>query len=223
MPTIAIYGGTFDPVHLGHLIVARAVAERCGFRRVTLMPSASPPHKSAALSSPTDRLEMLRLAVADDPLFEVSDLELRRSGPSYTIDTLAELGRQADPGAGIAWIIGADMLAILPKWHRAAEVVRQARIITAVRPGWDNREGTPQTATQPVVPKELERDLREAFGPDISSRLLADVVQTPRIEISSTDIRERCAAGLSIRYLVPPAVEQYIRERNLYAKSGPAA
>ncbi len=201
---IVIFGGTFDPVHHGHLIVARAVAEAKGFPRITLMPAASPPHKPAAGASGPDRMEMLRLATADEPVFEVSDIELRRPGPSYTIDTLEQLGRER-PGARQHLLIGADMLEDLLNWHRAGDVVSAAEIIVAARRPWQQRLD------------EVFRRLAEHFDDETVNRLRGSVVETPRVDISSTDIRRRVAEGLSIRYLAPEAVTQYICERGVYS------
>lgn len=189
------FGGSFNPIHNGHLICARAVAESAAFDKIVLVPSAQPPHKPGAtdLASPRDRATMCHLATQDDPLFAVDDLELTRIGPSYTIDTVAELKKRGE--TEINWLIGADMLAILPKWHRPEELVQQANLILMARPGWS-----------------FDFD---ALPPPFR-HLQQNVVQAPLIDISATDIRRRLHEGRSIRYLVPEAVEQFIRERNLY-------
>jgi nicotinate-nucleotide adenylyltransferase len=215
---IVIYGGTFDPVHHGHLITARAVAEHFGFERVTLMPANIPPHKShtqagpgqdsAAISSPAQRLEMLRLAVRGDDLFEVSELEIARPGPSYTYQTLLELLRLHGRQAQLYWIIGTDMLADLPNWYHWAEVMDLANIVTAARP--------PYSDPLEQVFGQLERH----FSPSQVQRLRKLVVATPRIEISATDIRKRVAVGRSLEYLTPTAVIAYIRSHGLYGPAG---
>jgi nicotinate-nucleotide adenylyltransferase len=205
--TLTIFGGTFDPVHVGHLIVARAAAEQLGLDRVTLMPTSSPPHKASARASGEHRLEMLRLAVADDPRFEVSDLELRREGPSYTYDTLQDL-RKRFPGARLHWLIGADMLKILGEWRRAGDVVDLAEWVIAARPPVSQAES-------------LLGRLREKFTPDQIERLRRGIVRTPLIEVSSTDVRSRVSDGLEIRYLVPDAVEAYISSHGLYRREAP--
>lgn len=201
---ILLFGGTFDPVHNGHLIVARCVAERCGFERVTLVPAASPPHKDTARASGADRLEMLRRAVAGDPLFEICDLELHRSGASYTFDTLTAVRGRNDGEVSLYWLIGADMLEQLHTWSRASEVVDMAGIITAMRSPWDRR-----------VPAILEA-LRGRFRPEQVRRLEDAIVATPLIDISSTEIRGRVRQGSPIRYLVPEGVRAYIRAEKLY-------
>jgi nicotinate-nucleotide adenylyltransferase len=201
---IVAFGGTFDPVHNGHLIAVRAAAEQRGFERIMLVPAASPPHKSAAAAAGPDRLRMIRRAVEGDPLFEVCDLELHRRGPSYTIDTLRELRSAAGEGASLHWLIGADMLAQLPTWHRVEEVLDAAEVVTLSRPPWDRRlEG-------------ILADLEGALGAERVARLRKAIVLTPLIDISSTDIRRRARTGRSIRYLLPDAVADYIRRNRIY-------
>lgn len=204
------FGGTFDPVHHGHLIVARAVCERGGYERVVLVPAATPPHKRPAAASGAHRLAMLRLAVGDDPVFAIDDIELRRAGPSYTYDTLAALRQREGADVELHWLIGADMLADLPQWHRVQDVLTLARLIVAVRPPWDERLDT------------LLADLRGALDTRVVDALAESVVDVPRVEIASSAIRARVADGRSIRYLVPEPVRAYMRDQRLYAGSGPA-
>ena len=202
---IVLFGGTFDPVHNGHLIVTRALAEQRGFAQITLVPASQPPHKGASGASPEDRMTMLRLAIEGESLFDISEVELRRTGPSYTLDTLAAIRQERGDDARLHWVIGADMLADLHNWHRAAEVVDMANIITAVRPPWDGR--------LTLILTRLER----RFGPEVVARLRKAVVLTPLVDISSTVIRQRVATGRSIRYLVPDAVRAYIEQHGLYS------
>jgi nicotinate-nucleotide adenylyltransferase len=189
------FGGSFNPVHHGHLICARAVAEAKGFDQVVLIPSALPPHKLHAteLAGPEHRLAMCRLAVAGDPAFDVSDLELTRPGPSYTIDTALELRRRG--WDRIAWLIGADMVPILPKWHRPDELLREVDLVVMARPGWS---------------------LDWSALPQPYQRLADQVVEAPLIDISATMIRRRVAAGRPIRYLAPHPVIDYIDAQGLY-------
>lgn len=205
---IVIFGGTFDPIHHGHLITARAVAEHFGFRRVTFMPAMAPPHKGEAghkFAPAADRLAMVRLAVAGAEMFDVSDIEIQRDGPSYTFDTLTSLQRQYGHDANMHWIIGADMLEELPTWRNAGDVIEMARIITAARPPYSER-----------IPAMLV-SLRNHFGVEQAARLADGVVPTPLIDISSTNIRSRLADGTkSVRYLTPDNVVDYIREHGLY-------
>jgi nicotinate-nucleotide adenylyltransferase len=200
---ICLLGGTFDPVHHGHLIVARAVAEAKGFSRITLIPANNPPHKPPARAPADDRLEMLKLAIEGDTLFDVRDLELKRPGPSYTLDTLKAL-RQQWPAARLHWIIGADMLGEVSQWHRVEEVLELATLLVADRPVQAPRPAHPSLAETRVcrpVPGEF--------------------LHTPLIDISSTDIRARVHQGQSIRYLVPDAVARYIADRGLYRDADP--
>lgn len=191
---ILYFGGSFNPIHHGHLICARSAAERGGFETVVLIPSRQPPHKPGItdLADASDRLEMCRRACATG--FEVSDVELRRTGPSYTLDTARELSRTTG-GGKIAWLIGADMLNFLPKWHRPTELLQEVHFVIMARPGWQ------------FDWNNLPSDYRV---------LEQNVVQTPLIDISSTEIRRRIGRGLSIDYLTPPAVVEYIRSRKLY-------
>jgi nicotinate-nucleotide adenylyltransferase len=205
---IVLFGGTFDPVHHAHLIVARAVAERCGYPRITLVPSAHPPHKQEASASAADRLAMLRLATEGDALFEICDVELRREGASYTFDTLQAFRRRVGEDAELHLVVGADMLADLPNWHRSTEVVDLARLVVVARSPWHERMD------------EVLAALGGRFSPGVVDRLAAGVLETPLIDVSSTEIRRRVATGLPIRYLVPEPVRQYIEQRGLY---GPAA
>ena len=195
MKTLCL-GGSFNPIHHGHLICARAVMERAGYEQVMLIPSAQPPHKPnhANLAPAPDRLRMCQLAVLSSASFTVDDIELKRTGPSYTIDTAHEL-KQARTWPEVHWLIGADMLNYLPKWHRAPELVKQVHFVVMARPGfafdWQN------------LPPEFQH-LRER------------VIEAPRIDISSTQIRDRVRAGLAIDYLTPANVVEYIAGRGLY-------
>lgn len=212
---IVLFGGTFNPIHHGHLIVARAVAEYFHFERITLVPAASPPHKSlldlppdgesvVKTPTPADRIAMVRLAVEGETPFDVSDIELTRRPPSYTFDTLMALRDRHGLEAKLYWVVGADMLADLPNWHRAAEVVDMATIITAARPPWTGRIG------------EILEKLAMRFEPDQVARLEAAVAPTPLVDITSTQIRHRTRQGRSIRYLTPDAVIDYIARNGLY-------
>jgi len=205
---LMLFGGTFDPVHNGHLIVARALAERRGFGRGVFVPAAQPPHKTPAEASATDRLAMLGLAISGETVFDVSDIELTRTGPSYTLDTLRALRRRHGADTKLRWVIGADMLEDLPRWHRAGEVLAESDIIIAVRPPWDQRLD------------EVFSRLGKEFAPAQIERLRESVVSTPLIDLSSTEIRRRVRQGRSIRYLLPEPVADYIAEHGLYGPDG---
>lgn len=197
MPTssLLLLGGTFDPIHNGHLIVSRAVAEAVGCTGVLLIPAAQSPHKQG-VTSPTPashRLELLKIAIEGNTFFGISELELKRPSPSYTYDTVESLLQQG--WRNLTWMIGADQLLALPKWHRAAELVQKVRFVIAARPGW-------------------QCDFLSLPTPFCD---LADsVVNVPVVEISSTQIRQRVSEGKSIRYLVPDGVEDYILANKLY-------
>lgn len=194
MATIC-FGGSFNPIHFGHLICARHAGERLGFEKTTLIPSARPPHKQAVqnLADPAHRVRMCQLAVQGSDDFDVNEVEIQRTGPSYTIDTARELARQ---GWGrVSWLIGADMLGTLPSWHEPDALLREVDFVVLARPGW-------------VFDWE---SLPAAF------RALRDrVIEAPLIEISATDIRRRVTSGLPIDFLTPQPVVQYIRENGLY-------
>jgi nicotinate-nucleotide adenylyltransferase len=201
---IGLYGGSFNPIHFGHLIVARSVAEQLSLDRMIFLPSAAPPHKPRAdLVEPQHRAEMVALAIAGEALFEYSDFDLNRSGATFTIETVTHFGQQCGPGATLYWLIGADSLAELTTWRRVSELVDACRIVTAARPGWE----------QPDWPK-----LRSHLNDEQIKRLRADVLETPRIDISATDIRARVRAGRSIRYLLPESVREYIARHGLYLR-----
>lgn len=196
-----VLGGSFNPVHHGHLIMAQDVLEYCELDRIVFVPSGRPPHKpSADLAAGAHRLAMLELAVEFDPRFEVADLELSRDGTSYTIDTLDELARRWRKDQ-FSFVIGSDSLPELRTWHRIEELLDRYRFLSVERPGYDRRR--------------LEgEDL--GLGAERQARLLADLMSAHLIDISATDIRVRVAEGMSIRYLVPPEVEMYIQEHGLY-------
>jgi nicotinate-nucleotide adenylyltransferase len=188
-------GGSFNPVHFGHLICARHAAEQLGFDSVTLIPSAQPPHKTAApdLAPVKDRVALCKLAVEGYNYFKVDDLETHRAGPSYTIDTARELRHRGWPR--VSWIIGADMVAGLPRWHKAEALLREVEFVILARPGWCFKWD----------------DLPMAY-----QGLRSRVVVAPMIEISATMIRQRVADGLSIDCLTPDAVVRHICATGLY-------
>jgi len=199
---VGLFGGTFNPVHIGHLIVARAVFEHLKLERMVLIPSANPPHKSLeGVADAEDRLAMLRLAVTDEPGFDISGCEIERPGPSYTIDTIMAFRRELGDRAELHWLIGADSLSELAGWHRVGELVGICRIVTAARPGWES----------PDLSALIERVGEREVG-----RLRDDILPTPRIDLSASEIRRRIREGQSVRWLVPAEVASYIVRRGLY-------
>jgi nicotinate-nucleotide adenylyltransferase len=199
---IGLLGGTFNPIHHGHLIVARSVAETLDLDRLVFIPSANPPHKSGdRLAGAEHRLAMARLAVEGEAGFDVDDLEIRREGPSYTILTVEQYRDRLAAGDEFFWIIGSDTLSELSAWYRIGELVDMCRFVTAVRPGAEDPD---LSSLADLLPLPRVQQLRE------------DILETPRIDISSSDIRRRVADGRSIRYLVPPAVSAYIGRHHLY-------
>jgi nicotinate-nucleotide adenylyltransferase len=190
--TAALFGGTFDPIHIGHLVVADHVAEAAGLSTVLFVPAGRPPHKEGQPLTPAlDRLAMVELAIAGNPRFAVSRLELdSTAGPSFTIDTVRRL--KAAGEQDVALILGADSLVELGNWREPEALVGEARVIVVERPGVDVRKAP--------------------------AHLVASVtfIAAPRLDISSREIRDRAAAGRSIRYLVPETVREYIRAHGLY-------
>lgn len=202
---IGCLGGSFDPVHLGHLVLAEAAREAIGLDRIVLMVAGAPPHKTGrALASAADRVEMARRAVAGHPGYAVDDRETRREGPSFTIDTVRELRAGLAPDDRLYWIVGSDTLPDLPGWKDGRELLDLVTFVTAARPDHD-------------VGAALD-SLRPEIGDEVVLRLAAHVVPMPAIGISSTGIRRRVRDGASIRWLVPDAVRAWIRERSLYTE-----
>lgn len=198
---LGVFGGSFNPVHTGHLVLAQDALEQFELDEMLLVPCRNPPHKPHSELVPAPhRRAMLEAVCEEDPRFEVSDMELNRNGISYTMDTIQQL-QLLYPDDEICFVIGSDTVPDLPTWHRVGELLNLCTFLVMARPGFER--------------KELERmdlDL-PAPWPD---RLLNHIVDGHLIEISSSDIRMRVAEGMSIRYLVPPVVEMYIYEHGLY-------
>lgn len=196
-PRLGVMGGTFDPIHLGHVAMAEAGADCAKLERVLVVPAGVPPHRRAATAAPADRLAMCRIATADHPRLEVSDVELRRVGPSYTVDTLRMLAEER-PGAELHLLLGWDAARDIRSWREPDEVMRLARLVVVTRPGY---------------PTPSADDVRAA-GIDPDRVLLCDV-PTPPVE--STDVRRLVEEGGSLAGLVDPGVESYLRRHRLYA------
>jgi nicotinate-nucleotide adenylyltransferase len=198
---VGVFGGTFDPVHLGHLIVAEQCREQVDLDQVLFVPAARPPHKQDhPTASFVRRVEMLELALAGQPAFQIEQLEKDRPGPSYTADTLQEL-RRRESEQELFLILGSDCLVDLPNWHEPERILDLATLLIVGRPD---------------SPRGSKDDLRCALGiaPDAPAKF--QIVDSPLIEISSSDIRRRIREKRSIRYLVPRAVECYLQTHGLY-------
>jgi nicotinate-nucleotide adenylyltransferase len=198
---LGILGGTFDPIHMGHLAAARTATECAQLDRVVFIPSAQPPHRAMATASAADRLAMTRLAIQGEPRFDVLDAEVKRGGVSYTVDTLMEL-YHTHPQDELFLILGWDAARLFSTWHQPRRVSTLAWVVIVGRPG-----------TQNPGPSELA-----AAGLD-TARLIKCFVNTP--DISSSDVRELIAAGESVAGKVPLAVERYISSRHLYRDNQP--
>ncbi len=199
---VLLFGGTFDPIHVGHLIVARRVREALDMSRTILIPAAVPPHKmDRPLTAAAHRLAMIRLAVEGEDDFAVDDQELRRDGPSFTFDTVASYRDRLGADAVIRWLVGSDTVCELGTWRSIRELADLCTFVVAARPGFD--------------PQKLD-ELSGSLTAEQIDRLRDSVVPAPLIEISSTHIRRRVAEGCSIRYLVPDAVAAYVERHGLY-------
>ena len=198
---LGLFGGTFDPPHMGHLILASEARSQLDLTRVLWTVTPDPPHKQDQFITPLeDRLAMVKLAIQENPFFEISDVELNRPGPHYTVDTIHVLAQQ-NPNAEIVPIIGGDSLQDLPTWHEPKELVYAAHWVGVMR-----RPGEKPNLT------ELEREL-----PGITSKV--HYVDAPLLEIASREIRTRVFDGRPYRYYVPAPVYRYINEHHLYQQS----
>jgi len=194
VPRTGVFGGSFDPPHVGHLIVAQDVVESLGLDRLLLVPAARSPHKEAEAPAPADfRVRMLEAAVGDHPKLEVSRIEVERGGTSYTVDTLQAL-RQASPADELFLLIGADQLRAFAAWRAPGEVARLAQLVVMAR------DGVSAEGAEPLLDVTYE------------------TVAVTRVDVSSTDIRRRLREGRSIRYLVPEAVRRIIEVERIYSR-----
>ena len=196
---IGVLGGTFDPVHNGHLMIAEEARNRLNLAVVLFVPAGQPQLRQSLVITPVEhRLQMLRLAIADKPYFKMSELEIERQGPSYTVDTINELSGHLGQGDELFFIMGWDSFARLSEWRDVSRLLELCYLVAAHRPGWP----TPDL-------KALE-----AVLPGISQRVM--IMDSPEIDISASDIRDRVFRHLPIHHLVPEAVNVYIREQGLY-------
>jgi nicotinate-nucleotide adenylyltransferase len=202
--SIGIFGGTFNPIHFGHLIIAEAVREAFGLERVLFVPLGIPPHKSYnEIIGAEHRYGMVECAVRSNPYFEASRVEIDRSGYTYTVDTLKALRSRYGGNAGLYFIIGADVINELTTWKNFTEVFGLCRFIAVNRPGFDAAQAKSDVAR-----------LTERYAVSV------DIIEAPLVDISSTAVRERVKAHRSIKYLVPECIEEYIYNNGLYQGEG---
>lgn len=202
---LALFGGSFDPVHLGHLHVAESARSHFRFDLIHFLPALVPPHKQGQVLLPIDhRLELLRAAISGNPHFRIEENEIRSGGSSYTLDTLTRLQATLPEQARLFFLIGGDSLADLPNWYRAAELVRRFTLVTVPRESGRSKE-------------ELLRPLKQAFPQEDLERLGRHILPVKPLPISSTEIRHRVRQGLPIDHLVPASVARLIRENGYYS------
>lgn len=197
---VGLMGGTFDPIHLAHLVCAEAALEQLTLDRVIFIPTGLPPHKQGKPITPAEhRYNLVVLATASNSRFEVSRLEMERQGLSYTVDTLEVMRELLGPGVEIYFITGTDALVEVETWHDPERLFDLCRFAAAPRPGYPRQEAA----------AELAR-IQARYGHPIAT------IECPALDISSSDLRRRAAAGRSLKYLVPDAVEAYIQKHELY-------
>lgn len=198
---IGVLGGTFDPIHVGHLLVAEEARARLNLIETLFVPAGQPWLKLNNVISPAEhRVEMVRLAIADKPYFKLSTMEIERTGPTYTVDTIAELQAQLGAGDELFFILGWDNLNQLPQWHEPSRLVKMCRLVAVPR----------------VDSPTPDLDSLEAAIAGLSQRVI--LLDAPQIDINASEIRRRVARGLSISQLVPEPVERYIQEHRLYVR-----
>lgn len=198
MKKYGIFGGSFNPIHYGHLMICEYIKEEMGLDKVIFIPTGNPPHKDLGVSA-EDRYEMVRLAISPNPDFEISDIETTRVKLSYTVDTIREL-KEIYKEEKLYFLIGLDSLFQLKTWKKIGDLSQEIEFVVALRPGYIDKE---------EINNEIEF-LRENFGTKIN------LIKTPLYEISSTDLRDRIHEGKSLRYLIPKKVLDYIEESGFY-------
>lgn len=202
MPGVLLFGGSFNPIHNGHIGICRDVARQLAVARVVLIPCANPPHKPGSELAPAaDRIAMCNLACAGDVRFSVDDWETRQSGANYTLLTVRHYRAQLEPGVPLYWLIGMDSLRDLPTWYRIGELASICTLVTAGRPG---------------VSRPDFSVLRPLIAAADLERIAAHILETPLIPVSATEIRRRVRLGEDIAGLTPEAVAGYIRTHGLY-------
>ncbi|REF28943.1 nicotinate-nucleotide adenylyltransferase [Xenorhabdus cabanillasii] len=208
----ALFGGTFDPIHYGHLRPVEALAKQVGLKQVILLPNHVPPHRLQPEASPQQRLEMVHLAVQDNPLFTVDTRELQRQTPSYTIETLKSFREEVGEQCPLAFIIGQDSLQSIHTWHRWTELLDICHLLVCSRPGYARQLATPE------MQQWLEQHQVDTPAPlSQKSHGYIYLAETPLLDISATDIRQRHQQGLNCDDLLPPSIQNYIDSQKLYS------
>ena len=207
----AIYGGTFDPIHYGHLRSVAALAKEASLHQVIIMPNNVPPHRPQPQASSEQRAAMVRLAIADNPLFSLDCREITRTTPSWTVETLEQIRAEKGRHLPLAFIIGQDSLLSLHRWHRWEALLSLCHLLVCQRPGYAPEMETP--ALQAWLDVHRANSVSELHQQPAGKVLLAN---TPLYDISATEIRERLAAGETCRELLPPAVANFIEKYGLY-------
>ncbi|MDF1525736.1 MAG: nicotinate-nucleotide adenylyltransferase [bacterium] len=209
MAKIGIFGGTFDPIHIGHLRVAQEFATAFGLDQVLMMVAGIPPHREPPTASPEDRLRMVQLAVGNCPSLTASDIELHREGPSFTLDTVKEVSKAAENS--LVWMaLGGDAYSLINSWYRSEDVLAQVHLVVLTRPGYPVDLMTP-------LPKNLSERYTPAGGVYLhDSGGSLRTLQVSPVDVSSSMIRKAVSGGHSIRNLVTDEVLQYIQQKGLY-------
>ena len=196
---IGVLGGTFDPIHLGHLLVAEEVRTQLGLAEIVFVPASQPQLRANSPVAPAEhRVQMIRLALANKPYCKLSTTEIDRAGPSYSVDTIAEFQGQLGAQDELFFILGWDSLAELPQWREPSRLIKLCRLVAVPRPGYSLPDLNQLEAKIPGLPRRVI------------------LMEKPEIDISATEIRNRVAQGLSIRHLIPESVERYIKQYRLY-------
>lgn len=212
---IGVIGGTFDPIHYGHLRLAEELGETLKLGEVRLVPSGTPPHRNAPQVTAAHRLAMVRLATAGNPRFTVDEREVRRAGPGYTFDTLTELRAEEGASRPLVLLLGADAFLEFATWHRWHEIFKLAHVAVAHRPGFP-LERWSERMPQPLAREYSARLIRQPLATHLQPAGGIVVVPLTALDISATVIRDMLQAGASPRYLLPASVLDYIRSNRLY-------
>ncbi|AHG21562.2 nicotinate-nucleotide adenylyltransferase [Chania multitudinisentens RB-25] len=207
----AFFGGTFDPIHNGHLRPVEALVDEIGLNRVILLPNHVPPHRPQPEASPQQRLKMVELAIAGNSLFAVDDRELHRTTPSYTIETLETIRKERGKTLPLAFIIGQDSLLTLHLWHRWQALLDVCHLLVLARPGYNQQMNTPEMRQWLVQHRVTDTNLLRQ-----QPQGYVYMAETPLLEISATDIRQRRHQGISCDDLLPRSVQRYIELQGLY-------